>query len=133
MRLAAALAGLAFATAAHAQVLGDEGARHLLNRVGFGATPAEIGEYAKLRREEAIGRIVSGARREASGKPPAFVDDPVLPFYKLRQMSDADKRARADFIVDTGGLITDTQAQIDAVLSQLDGRPETAFGRDWEA
>ena len=50
-----------------------------------------------------------------------------------RQMSDADKRARADFIVDTGGLITDTQAQIDAVLSQLDGRPETAFGRDWEA
>ena len=50
-----------------------------------------------------------------------------------RQMSDADKRARADFIVDTGGLITDTQAQIDAVLSQLDGRSETAFGRDWEA
>ena len=49
-----------------------------------------------------------------------------------RQMSDADKRARADFIVDTGGSITDTQAQIDAVLSQLDGRPETAFGRDWE-
>ena len=50
-----------------------------------------------------------------------------------RQMSDADKRARADFIVDTSGSITDTQVQIDAVLNQLDGRPETAFGRDWEA
>ena len=50
-----------------------------------------------------------------------------------RQMSDAEKRARADFVVDTSGPVADTHAQIDKVLTQLEGRPETAFGRDWEA
>jgi dephospho-CoA kinase len=50
-----------------------------------------------------------------------------------RQMSDAEKRSRADFVVDTSGPVTDTQAQIDKVLLQLAGWPETAFGRDWEA
>lgn len=49
-----------------------------------------------------------------------------------RQMSDAEKRARADFTVDTGGPVTDTHAQIDRGLLQLAGRSEIAFGRDWE-
>lgn len=48
-----------------------------------------------------------------------------------RQMSDADKRARADFVVDTGGPVSDTQRQIDAVLAQLTGRSGTAYERHW--
>ena len=49
-----------------------------------------------------------------------------------RQMSDADKRAKADFVVDTTGPVTDTQAQINQVLTQLAGRAATAFHRHWE-
>ena len=38
-----------------------------------------------------------------------------------RQMSDADKRARADFVVDTGGTFADTDAQVDKVVESLEG------------
>lgn len=48
-----------------------------------------------------------------------------------RQMSDAEKRARADFVVDTSGPVTYTQGQIDQVLTQLEGRPSVAFQRYW--
>ena len=46
-----------------------------------------------------------------------------------RQMSDTDKRARADFVVDTTGAITDTHAQIDQALVQLKCRPARAYRR----
>jgi dephospho-CoA kinase len=36
-----------------------------------------------------------------------------------RQMPDADKRARADFIVDTSGSLEQTAAQVDAILAGL--------------
>lgn len=48
-----------------------------------------------------------------------------------RQMRDAEKRARADFIVDTTGTIADTHAQITSILHKLDGRTGTAFARVW--
>jgi dephospho-CoA kinase len=52
-----------------------------------------------------------------------------------RQLTDDEKRARADFVVDTGGAIPDTQAQIDAVVTQLKARPLPkdggAFRRFW--
>jgi dephospho-CoA kinase len=52
-----------------------------------------------------------------------------------RQLPDVEKRARADFLVDTGGTIPDTQAQIDAVVAQLKMRPLPtdggAFRRYW--
>ncbi|MEQ1697766.1 MAG: dephospho-CoA kinase [Hyphomicrobiaceae bacterium] len=50
-----------------------------------------------------------------------------------RQTSDAEKRARADFVVDTTGTITDTQAQIEQILQTLAGRTGTAFARVWGA
>lgn len=46
-----------------------------------------------------------------------------------RQMPDAEKRSRADFVVDTSGAITDTQRQIDHILASLAGRAGTAFPR----
>lgn len=38
------------------------------------------------------------------------------------QMPDAEKRARADFVVDTGGSIAHSQAQIDKIIESLKGR-----------
>lgn len=48
-----------------------------------------------------------------------------------RQMPDADKRKLADFVVDTGGTITETEAQIDRIIATLHTRSGTAFARAW--
>jgi dephospho-CoA kinase len=48
-----------------------------------------------------------------------------------RQMPDAEKRARADFVVDTGGAIPDTEAQIDRIVANLKGRNGSAFAAHW--
>ncbi len=90
-RLVARGALLAFfplcAAPALAEPIGREGARHLLNRAGFGAAPAEIESFAGLSREQAVERILSGARREARLAPPKFVDEPFTPYRKLRTLS----------------------------------------------
>ena len=39
-----------------------------------------------------------------------------------RQLPDAKKRARADFVVDTGTTLADMQAQIDTLIESLKGR-----------
>jgi dephospho-CoA kinase len=48
-----------------------------------------------------------------------------------RQMPDAEKRARADFVVDTGGTIAESEAQIDTIVESLKGREGTAFIAAW--
>lgn len=48
-----------------------------------------------------------------------------------RQVPDREKRARADFVVDTSGTIADTEAQVDAILGTLAGRTGTAYHRLW--
>jgi dephospho-CoA kinase len=48
-----------------------------------------------------------------------------------RQMPDAEKRARADFIVDTGGTLAETAMQVDNIVESLEGRTGTAFARAW--
>ena len=48
-----------------------------------------------------------------------------------RQMSDADKRARADFIVDTGKTLPETLAEVDRLIESIRGRSGTAFGEFW--
>ena len=48
-----------------------------------------------------------------------------------RQMSDADKRARADFVVDTGGTFAESDAQVDRIVESLKGRQGTAFAQYW--
>lgn len=48
-----------------------------------------------------------------------------------RQLPDAQKRQRADFVVDTTGPVEDTRAQIDDILAQLPGWPARAFARHW--
>jgi len=36
-----------------------------------------------------------------------------------RQLPDEEKRARADFVVDTGGTLGETRAQVGAILACL--------------
>jgi dephospho-CoA kinase len=48
-----------------------------------------------------------------------------------RQMNDAEKRARADFVVDTSGEIAATHMQIDAIVVSLRGRTAVAYAQFW--
>jgi dephospho-CoA kinase len=48
-----------------------------------------------------------------------------------RQMPDAEKRAKADFIVDTGSTIEHTIAQVDTIIDIVESRSGTAFERHW--
>ena len=48
-----------------------------------------------------------------------------------RQMPDAEKRARADFVVDTGGTFAESEAQVDTIVESLNGREGTAFVTAW--
>jgi dephospho-CoA kinase len=48
-----------------------------------------------------------------------------------RQMPDAEKRKRADFVVDTGGSFAETDAQVDKIVESLHGRSGTAYDKFW--
>ena len=47
------------------------------------------------------------------------------------QMSDEEKRRRADFVVDTAGSLDASRAQVDKVIAALRGRGGQAYVRDW--
>lgn len=49
-----------------------------------------------------------------------------------RQMPDAEKRERADFVVDTSGSIAACNSQIDRIVATLQGREGTAINRVWK-
>jgi dephospho-CoA kinase len=48
-----------------------------------------------------------------------------------RQMPDAEKRRRADFVVDTSATIAETEAEVDRIAALLRTRTGTAFARHW--
>src|SRR5690242_21247231 len=81
--------GLAFAGSG-ANLSYDE-ARHLLNRTGFGACDADIRAYTQLTRAQAVDKLLAETKREPTLAPPAFVDAPFVPYYKLRAL-DAEAR-----------------------------------------
>jgi uncharacterized protein (DUF1800 family) len=57
---------------ARAEAMGAQDARHLLVRIGFGATAAEIARYAPLTREQAVDRLLAETHTKAVLAPPAF-------------------------------------------------------------
>jgi dephospho-CoA kinase len=48
-----------------------------------------------------------------------------------RQLPDAEKRRRADFVVDTRGTFAETERQVDTILAALEGRTGSALERHW--
>ena len=61
----------------------------------------------------------------------AGMTEPKFEQIVARQLPDAQKRARADYVVDTGGPIPQTEARIDAIVAELRGRVGTAFETYW--
>lgn len=73
--LALALAALALPSAGMAgPPIGEDGARHLLARTGFGPTEAGIRVYAPLDRDAAIARLLAGARTTPVTRPPSDLE-----------------------------------------------------------
>lgn len=95
------LAGGAAAWAAD-DAIGADGARHLLARTGFGATPAEVKAFAGLSRTDAVDRILGATRGKATLPPPAWVDEPYLPFYKVQQLPAEERQAAQRLQVERG-------------------------------
>ena len=48
-----------------------------------------------------------------------------------RQMPDEEKRKRADFVVDTGGTLADSEAAVGAILDSLKSKSADAYARHW--
>ena len=49
-----------------------------------------------------------------------------------RQMPDAEKRRRADFVVDTGTPLAASYAQLDSIIEALRGKKGQAYERFWK-
>lgn len=47
------------------------------------------------------------------------------------QLPDAEKRRKADFVVDTGGTILESEQQIDRLVERWKTQPATAYQRHW--
>jgi len=69
-----------------------------------------------------------GVQRARLMARPGMTDEK-LDALIARQLPDADKRAKADFVVDTGVPQEDTYRQIDAVLREILKRPPLAYQR----
>ena len=68
-----------------------EDARHLLSRVGFGPTPAEIEQLTPLDRGAAIKKLLERAGTTAVTPPPAWVEQPRL--RPTQKMAPKERRA----------------------------------------
>ena len=74
-------------------VLGPDGARHLLNRTGFSASPDEIASYASLTREQAVERLLAGVRPDAAMPPPRWTEEAFESLRRLRTMTTEERQA----------------------------------------
>jgi uncharacterized protein (DUF1800 family) len=82
---------LGLQAAAQAAPLGAEDARHLLTRSGFAPTDGEVRQYAGLSRDEAVDRLLRGARTEAKTQPPAWVNEE-FERPRVKEMSPEERK-----------------------------------------
>lgn len=61
----------------------------------------------------------------------AGFDEKKIERLLARQMPDSEKRARADFVVDTGGSIKASGAALDAIIAKLHGHRRRAYALYW--
>ena len=85
-----ALAICLWAAVAGATPIGEAGARHLLERTGFGAPPVQIAEYSGMERQQAVERLLSGDTRGLQALPPVIAYERP---GRLRILSDDERKA----------------------------------------
>ncbi len=96
LKLFSAAAIVLCSSAALAAAMGEDEARHLLNRSGFGAPPSSVASLSSLSREQAVDRLLASARTAPVLTPP--VQEYVRP-GRLKDASEEEKKAlqRAEF------------------------------------
>jgi uncharacterized protein (DUF1800 family) len=75
-----------------AELLGFDGARHLLNRSSFAANVDEIKTFAALTREQAADRLLATAGRPVAARPPQWVDEPFVSLRMGRGLSPEERK-----------------------------------------
>jgi len=90
--LLAALCAPVATSAVSPGAIGEDGARHLLARTGFGPTAAEIRAWAPLDRRTAVERVLAGARTSPLTAPPASMTD-ASPLRPPAGASEAERSA----------------------------------------
>ncbi|GAB3243926.1 DUF1800 domain-containing protein [Chitinimonas naiadis] len=92
MRILLTLLLLLVTSLASAAPMGEADARHLLARTGFGPTPAELADYARLERAVAVRRLLDQVRDTALTPPPAWASQPIAD-RPYRDLSDEERKA----------------------------------------
>ncbi|MEO8848803.1 MAG: DUF1800 domain-containing protein [Casimicrobiaceae bacterium] len=75
------------------QPLGVDDARLLLTRTGFGATPTEVADFARLTRHAAVDRLLSATITHAVTPPPPALNAATLMQRPDRNASEDDRKA----------------------------------------
>ena len=73
--------------------LTQDDARHLLNRTGFAASAADAAAFSGLTRAQAAEKLLADARDVALTPPPAWVNTPIIPASKFRDMTREEREA----------------------------------------
>ncbi len=68
-------------------------ARHLLNRSGFAASRQDIATFTGMSRQQAADKLVGESRTDAVTPPPKWINEPIVPASKYRDMSPEDREA----------------------------------------
>jgi len=89
----------------------------------------ETGADAKVDATIVVSASPDLQRQRLMGRPSMSPEK--LESLLARQMPDAEKRARADFVVDTSGEIAASRAALDAIIANLKDRESRAFVEFW--
>lgn len=89
----------------------------------------EAGSDSKMDAVVVASAALADQRRRVLERP--GMSEGRLVMLLSRQMPDAEKRRRADFVVDTSVPLSQTHAQIDQIISKLREWPAAAFDRHW--
>jgi uncharacterized protein (DUF1800 family) len=85
-----------------AAAIGEDAARHLLNRTGFAASARQVAIFAALDREAAVARLLNEGRSAPGTAPPSWVDEPIVPPYKLQAMTQEQRQAELRKSIERG-------------------------------
>lgn len=96
LRFLSAAAIVLWSSATLAAGMGEDDARHLLNRSGFGAPPSSVASFSRLSRDQAVDRLLGAARTSPVLSPP--MHEYVRP-GRLKDASEEEKKVllRAEF------------------------------------